>query len=224
MAAHEGIFGWILWGRRDHIAIRGVSALQVLNVVREYGVRLGQHLHLYVPDPPLANDTTTFDMLETLVATGVVAGGPYLEESDRVHDWVRDLKPHLFRHAPPLFKVYRIDEKQLIKLIETLDGRGSLRGSSLARLQSWIGNEPKSWFGNKANRSAHESHEIEAMPEERAIDFEKALKVFLGITTDSSSSELANLTTLKRERPGSAEEDSNVSLERAMSVFVGKTG
>lgn len=123
MASHDGIIGWILRGTRDPIKMGGISSHQILKVVHDYGVRLGQHLHLYVPDPPLEDDVAVYDMLEVLLVTGVIAGGPYLEDADRVHDWIRALKPRLFKHGPPLYRAYRIDEKRLNKLIDTLDAR-----------------------------------------------------------------------------------------------------
>ena len=123
MASAHNIMGWILKGTRDPIKTSGITSPQVLRVIHDYGVRLGQHLHLYVPDPPLEDDTAVYDMLEVLLATSVVAGGPYFEDADRVHRWVRTLKPQLFKHNPALFRAYRLDERRLNRLIETLDVR-----------------------------------------------------------------------------------------------------
>lgn len=123
MATRDGIIGWVLRGTRDPIKMGGISAHQILKVVHDYGIRLEKHLHLYIPDPPPEEDVAVYDMVEVLLATGVVAGGPYFEEADRVSDWVRALKPRLFKHGPPLFRAYRLDEKRLNKLIETLDAR-----------------------------------------------------------------------------------------------------
>ena len=62
-------------------------------------------------------------MVEVLRVTGVIAGEPYFENADRVHDKVRALKPRLFQHDPPFFRIFRIREDRLRCLIETLDRR-----------------------------------------------------------------------------------------------------
>lgn len=123
MVGQDGIIGWILRGTKDPIKMRGISAHQVLKVVHDYGVRLGHHLHIYVPDPPPEEDAAAYDMLEVLLATGVVAGGPYFEEAERVSSSVRARKPGLFRHDPKALQAYRINEKRLKALIDTLDAR-----------------------------------------------------------------------------------------------------
>ena len=123
MALPRDVWGWVLRGTREPLVLKSIASHQVLTVVHDYGCRIGGSLELYVPEPPMPEDDALHAMLEVFQVTGVIAGGPFIVDADRVHDRVRTLQPRLFRHAPVLFRIFRIREERLQDLIETLDRR-----------------------------------------------------------------------------------------------------
>lgn len=123
MVLSNDIIGWIVRGAKKPIKLRGIASHEVLKIIHDYSCRIGGVLELYVPEPLPAGDEGLHDMVEVLRVTNVIAGEPFFEHADRVHDKVRALKPRLFQHDPPFFRIFRIREERLRHLIEALDRR-----------------------------------------------------------------------------------------------------
>jgi len=123
MASHDNIIGWILRGTKEPMKLQGIASHQVLKIVHDFSCRIAGVLELYIPETGLPDDDGVHDMIEVLKVTGVIVGEPFFENADRVHDKVKATKPRLFRQDPPFFRIFRVREERLRRLIERLDDR-----------------------------------------------------------------------------------------------------